>query len=148
MFRLIYFKTERQALEWENPRLDRRLRVITYALAGFTFDNFGKPLLITEIKREEAERREIYKDDPELREKLGVHEVWRAIDYRLKGFTPEEIAKMVKFLNDNFIYTGKLATALAHVVIGFHLHVQTDSDGVTEIKGGPVTTPLESTTED
>jgi hypothetical protein len=138
MIRLINFKSQRQAEEWKDLKLDSRLRLITYSLAGFVFDRFQKVLVVTCILRTEEERREIYKDDPVLRDTVGVHEVWRAIDFRTVGFTPDEIGEMVKFLDDNFVYTGNHSTALAHTVIGFHLHIQVDGDGVTEIKGKPV----------
>jgi hypothetical protein len=134
MMHLINFKNQRQVDEWKDKRLDGRLRVIIYALAGFVFDNFQKFLVITEIYRTEEERRLIYANDVEMIEKVGVHEVWRGIDLRALDFTKEEINLMVEFLNSHFEYTGKCETALAHDVVGFHLHVQVDGDGVTAIK--------------
>jgi hypothetical protein len=139
MMRLIQFKTQRQAHEWTDERLDGRLRVIVYALAGFVFDRFGKVLVISEIFRTKDERELIYKDDPILRNTVGTHEVWRAIDLRTVAFTPDEIGEMVTFLNGHFGYTGKHATSLYHIVVGYHLHIQVDSDGVTDLRGGPIT---------
>jgi hypothetical protein len=134
MMHLINFKNNRQADEWKDARLDGRLRVIIYALAGFVFDNFQKFLVITEVYRTEEERRAIYANDAVMREKVGVHEVWRGIDVRALDFTKEEIDAMVDFLNSHFEYTGKCDTVLAHDIVGFHLHIQVDGDGVTSIK--------------
>lgn len=141
MMHLINFKEKRQADEWLDHRLDNRLRVIVYALAGFAFDRFMKNIVITEIMRTEEERREIYKDLPSMRDVVGVHEVWRAIDIRTVNFSPDEIGELVGFLNSNFDYTGRLATAVSHAVIGFHIHIQVDGDGVTEIKTSPLEIP-------
>lgn len=138
MMHLINFKEKRQADEWLDSRLDNRLRIIIYALAGFAFDRFMKNIVITDIMRTEEERHAIYKNDPVMSEKIGVHEVWRAIDIRTVGFTPDEIGELVAFMNKNFDYTGRLATAISHSVVGFHIHIQVDGDGVTEIKTSPL----------
>lgn len=131
--KLINFKTERIAAEWYDLRLDKRLRVILYALAGYCFDKYQKFLVITELSRSEAERREIYADDPVMREKVGVHEVWRAADVRTHEFTSAEIQDLVGWLNDCFEYSNGKPTALAHDVSGYHIHIQVDGDGVTRI---------------
>lgn len=148
MFRLIHFKTERQFAEWLDPRVDSRLKVIIYAVAGFCFDTFGKFVTITEIIRTVAERLEIYKDNPEMAGKVGVHEVGRAMDIRTIGFTPQEIAQLLKFLNENFEYDGKYETAVYHDVVGFHIHLQVDQDGMTSIKAHAVVKEREPKVDD
>jgi hypothetical protein len=114
--------------------MDKRLRVILYALAGYAFDKFQKFLIITDIFRTEEERKEIYKDNQAMAEKVGVHEVWRAADIRTHNFTSFEVTDLVGWLNEHFEYTGGKPTALAHDVAGYHLHLQVDGDGLTQIR--------------
>jgi hypothetical protein len=133
MFRLINFKTQRQAVEWHDERLDKRLRIILYALAGYVFDKFQKFLVITEIFRTSDEQKEIYKGQPKMAGVVSVHEVWRGADVRTHNFTSAEVMDLLGFLNDNFEYDGK-STAIDHDVQGYHIHIQVDSDGVTKIR--------------
>lgn len=133
---LIIYKHDNLKAEFADPRLDTRLRVIIYALAGFVYFNFGKNLTLTEIFRTQEMQDLYYKDDPLYKQKpfLSVHQIWRAADISIIYFTEPEIADMAKFLA-HFEY-GKIDynTAKFHDIgLGKHLHIQVNNLGKTVI---------------
>lgn len=141
MQNVIEFKTPRVEQEFKGVNIDPRLRIIIWALAGYTSLSFNKGILLTEIYRTQAEQDEIYKDDAGYRNFKwdSVHQYWRGADVRLTTFTLNEAQSIADWLNNNFVYTGHHPTALNHDVgSGWHLHIQVDTDGETEITGRPV----------
>jgi len=139
---LINFKTEnKQRLldEFHSDLMDRRLRLLIYAVSAYCWETFHKPILITEILRSPDEQREIYKNDPAYQQQpwLSVHEYWRAADLRTLAFTSGEIINLVGWLNDMIEYDkGNHPTLLYHEVSehGLHLHLQVDQSNVLTMK--------------
>jgi hypothetical protein len=135
--KLISFKSTRISQEWFSGKLDGRLVVITYALAGYVFNEFGKLLIITEIFRTDEEQDFYYSNDPAYKVSpwRSTHQEWRAADIRGTIYAPDELKKIEKFLNDNFVYNKAHPIAVLHDIgLGFHIHIQVDGDGQTEIK--------------
>lgn len=136
---LINFKSSRQSEEFKSNKLDRRLRIIIYALAGYTAEVYHKPIIITEIFRTQNEQDTIYGNDPKYKSNpwFSVHQEWRGFDFRTIGFTKDQIIDLLDFLNDNFEYNGGThPTSLYHEVEnhGLHIHVQVDTTDSTIIK--------------
>ena len=132
-------------IEWKVPilqtefgKLDNRLQIILYTLAGYTYYNFGKGIILTELLRTQEEQDKIYSESEEYKQRpwKSVHQFGRGADVSIKYFTAEEIENIVRFLNDNFLYVGAVHTALVHNVgYGMHLHIQTDNEDKTCILG-------------
>ena len=119
----IDFKDDDCKKEFNDDRLDCRIRTIIFALAGFVEFTFGKDITITSVWR------------PHTTDS-GVHEAWRAVDVRSIYFTDDEIKAILAFLN-SFFY-GKssagqdLQTAICHDVgQGIHIHAQVSSSNFT-----------------
>jgi hypothetical protein len=133
---MIEFKSIRQSYEFVDPKLDPRLRIMILTLAGYgSFFFRGKTIKLTELFRTDEEQDEIYKDDPIYQKSKwkSVHQFWRGADIRLWEFEKGEIESMVDFINKHFKYSNNHFSALAHDVKGYHLHLQVDGDGITEI---------------
>jgi hypothetical protein len=120
---MIEFKENSLKDEFDDPKLDTRVRAIVLALAGFVKYEFGKDITITSVWRTKTTD-------------SGVHEAWRAVDVRSIYFTDSEINEILLFLN-NFFY-GKsvsgedLQTAICHDVgQGQHLHIQVSNSNFT-----------------
>ena len=118
---VILFKEHKISSDWYSPLLDSRIQFIIYALAGFILNEFGKHMVITSIHREED---------------TGIHHYWRAIDIRSFIYKEEEIASILRFLNDNVVYgKGRYITAIYHDVgRGPHIHIQVSGDRFTAIE--------------
>jgi len=131
----IKFKTDRIESEFNDKRMDNRLKVILFALSGFTLHRYGKGITITCIDRTQAEQDEIYGDNEKYKISpwFSTHQFWRAADVRSSDFSGKECQEMVDFLN-LFIYTGKYKTAIYHDGVGWHMHIQVDPDFSAEIR--------------
>jgi hypothetical protein len=118
---LIEFKEHPLNTEWMSPLLDSRLKFIIYALAGFVWESFGKPITITSIYRAGDK---------------GVHGYWRGIDIRSIYFTDDEIKEIKDFLNTNIVYGDNVHnTCVYHDVgQGIHFHIQVSSNDATSIQ--------------
>ena len=137
MDRIIQHKTIRVAQEWNSGKLDNRVCIIIYALAGFVFNRFEKILTITEIWRSDAEQDAYYANYPAYKQQpwKSTHQDWRAADVRAMVFTADELKAIDEFLNNNFFYNKEHKVCVVHDVgLGLHIHIQVDGDGVTEIK--------------
>jgi hypothetical protein len=125
MDKIIQFKDESISPEFDN--INSRLRIIIYALAGYCWNNFGKPLTITELLRTWAMQDEYYKDDPkyQLSKFMSVHQVGRGADISLKYYTGPEIEQIKAFLSHFLYCNGDLRSFLVHDMgFGAHLHLQ------------------------
>ncbi len=127
------FKTGRQRREFDDVLLDSRLRVMAYALDGFSRRSFSKEILVTDVFRTGSEQRRYYKgvDVP-----VSVHQHWRGVDLRSWLFTLEEQRVLCRFINGSFVYSGGRKSAVAHRVGdgAWHFHLQVDWDGETVLK--------------
>jgi hypothetical protein len=122
---MIEFKTPQEKEDFNNPRLDNRLKFIVYALDGFVQHNFLKDITITSIWR------------PKTTDS-GVHEANRGVDIRTMYFTESEIAQILEFLSQveyGLSSSGQpLKTAIYHDVgQGKHLHLQCSNSNLTPI---------------
>ena len=88
--KLIEFKYPH--LEAEFERLDFRLQIQTYALAGFVFHKFGIVLVVTSCIR--------------MDDMTSVHYWLCGLDFRERSFTAEQIKEIKKFCS-HFEYDEK-----------------------------------------
>ena len=137
LLKLFMFKSDTVKDEFASDKLDYRLKVILYALAGFIYWHYGKSLTITELYRTQEMQDEYYKDDPIYQQKkwLSTHQMWRAADLSTYYFTEFEITGIKDFL-DHFEYgDGAHNTYLIHNIgLGSHLHLQISSLEKTAVK--------------
>lgn len=133
---MITFKTDKEKQEWESGKLDSRLYIIVCSLSGFVQNKFHKDIEITGIDRSQNEQDNIYKDNPDYQKAkwYSVHQFWRGVDISVKYFTDIEKLAILEFLNQ-FEYGNDKKTALIHNAgYGTHLHIQTNSSGITVLK--------------
>jgi len=117
-------------LEDEFTQLDKRLQVITYAVAGFIAYKFNKDVIVTSVLRNSN--------------KLSVHYWKRGIDTRVTPkegapiYTEEELEE-IKIFCTRFLYSAepkkrKFKTLKIHDTgSGLHLHLQVDGSNYTRI---------------
>ncbi len=121
----IRLKTELSTLKGKNlPLYD-----LIFDLAEHIRNTVKKDLILTMIDRTPAEQDELYKNDKRYQAKKfkSPHQFWHAVDIRSKIFTKEEIASIVKHLNDKCNATNAYAwTAKCHAVGAGaeHFHIQ------------------------
>lgn len=126
---IIQFANERIKEEFNNPKLDNRLKIIVYALAGFINFNFSKALVLTGIFRTQEEQDEIYKDNFQYQKEKwsSVHQFGCGTDCSIKYFTDDELQKIGIFL-DKLEYDKSRPTKkcwLIHDIgLGRHGHIQ------------------------
>jgi len=84
---MLKFKTDE--LEQEFQRIDNRLKVLLYSIAGFISYKFGKDFIITCL----------FRDTPG-----SVHKYWRGADGATGNLTKDEGDEIVKFINPTCIY--------------------------------------------
>lgn len=127
----VEFKSPHLHAEWHdlllvNPRL--------VMLALLWADVMKRPLVITEIKRTEAQQRRYYPNNPTSK---SVHQYWRGVDVSLRN-VDMAVAK-IKAANFNRLYPydvkrPSLSTFLIHDIgLGTHLHIQTIDGGADEV---------------
>ena len=134
--KLFEFKTSESKIDFDDTRLDYRLKIILYALAGFVYWTYGKQITITEIFRTQEMQDNYYKDDPLYQQKkwLSTHQMWRAADISVYYFTEYEIKRMTEFLcHFDYATVGKSTFLIHDVGQGKHLHLQTDNENYTKI---------------
>ena len=125
---MILFKTENEKQEWNDSKLDNRLKFIVYSISGYVKEKWNVDLTITEVFRIQQEQDRVYKDNPEYKISpwLSVHQEWRGIDFRSTDFTNEQINELLKYINDIVDYgrIGKNTMICHDVGSGLHLHLQ------------------------
>jgi len=133
MDKLIEFKHDNLKAEFES-KLDNRLQLILYALAGFVYYKFGKSLVLTELCRTQAMQDEYYKDNKQyqIAKWQSVHqsEPCRGADISIKFFTQDELVDIAHFINSQLPYNANstFQTLLIHDVNhGMHGHLQVNS---------------------
>lgn len=138
---MILFKqtnAEQLEKEWNDVRLDNRLRFIVYAISGYIKEYYNLNLLITEIYRTQEMQDEYYKDDPRymIHKWDSVHQYWRGIDIRSSEMSQGQIHELVTWVNNQIIY-GKegIYTVKFHSVgIGYHFHIQVSGNNETVLR--------------
>jgi hypothetical protein len=133
---LIDFKTDRIRSEWDERKIDDRLRKIISVLAYYSYELLGKKLFITQLIRTQPEQDAIYLNhkNKTIAEKYqkkpwpSVHQHGRGADIRVyKHYTPKEIERLMAVLN-SIPYNKKYKTATYHNVTkyksGYHIHIQ------------------------
>ena len=132
------YKTVKQENEFNGDALDNRLRMILYAMDGYSKTEFGVDLYITEVIRTHEENIRIYVERgvPEAEVKASVHQYGRGADCRAWILESEQASQLVRWTNKNFKYKGRPATALLHKVGNGmnHIHVQVDNEEIITIK--------------
>ena len=126
---MIQYKTDRQKREWESNDLSWRLRYLVEAVARYSFVEFKKEIVITDLIRTQEEQDEIYKNNVRYQESpwKSVHQFGRGCDLRTSIYTVSEIEILKDFANF-FTYDKdrpKKQTCLVHDVgVGLHFHLQ------------------------
>lgn len=122
-------------LEEQFPYLDKRLQVIIYTMAGFSWTQFGKSVTMTELFRTQTMQDEYYKSNVSYQIKpwKSVHQFNRGADCSVLFYTDNEIETVVEFLNHRFIYgSDDHKTAVYHDIgLGKHIHLQVSVNDVT-----------------
>jgi hypothetical protein len=123
----VKYKTIKEELEyvqlWEE---NERLAYVAQMLDTFSRLEFKKEITITHIFRTPEEHAALYAQTPaDERPATSPHMSWEAIDIRSSDFAPDQITRMVRFLNCLTYRAGK-PTAIYHQVAGnaFHFHIQ------------------------
>lgn len=121
------FKTDREKTEFEQlPSYNYRLQNLLNALDIFVAMEFGKDICITSIHRTQAEHDALYANTAAAQKPVSSpHIFWEAADIRSTDFTPEEIGRMVNFLNQFKFRNGK-NVGMYHQIAGgaLHFHIQ------------------------
>jgi len=155
---MLFFKTNREQEEFNDPRLDKRVRIIVLALNGEMEQRFGLSLIVSGVNRTRKEQISYYGYF-----KPSSHFYWRAVDLRVyameqtlgSGFIDYEEVKMTsehlnfidEWVDEHFLYDmtdeQKYETSLVHEVVnektgksaGQHIHIQaTPRSTFTRIK--------------
>jgi len=116
----ILFKYPRLKQEWITLlRLNPKLVFIVLYLADRV-----QEITITEIFRTEKMQRVYY---PDNKTSESVHQYWRGVDGRMKGYNNEKHNNAIAEINSTFPYGKKrIQTALIHNIgKGNHWHLQT-----------------------
>ena len=116
----INFKYSNLQEEWKellivNPKLVQ--------IGLLVADRFGDST-ITHIYRAQAQQHRFYPNEPD---KISVHQLWRGLDFSIRGISNDIQKEVVAEVNNKFIY-GKdgINTAIIHNIgAGTHLHLQT-----------------------
>lgn len=105
------------------------LKAILKALDIFVSQEFGKDVVITSLFRSNEEQQALYKEEvrlnPNFKVPVSHHQYWLAADIRSSIYTPQEIERMVKFLNC-FTFPAADAVATYHAIAGNtnHFHIK------------------------
>ena len=126
----IAFKNDSQRLRDEFTELDRknpRLADIIEDLNDYAVENFGKGVLITMIYRTQAEQDYLYRNSERYRVRKfkSPHQFWHGVDLRSRTFNPEEIAKMVEYINNKYNEENyyRFSADYHTVGAGYHFHI-------------------------
>lgn len=92
---IIDCKTNRQYEEWQDNRLNSKLKWLIESLACISWGWFEKRIIITDIYRTQIENNKIYGDNFHY----SVHTFFRGIDIRISHYTEDEIRLLVNIAN-------------------------------------------------
>lgn len=127
----IAFKNDSKRLKDEYSKLFKKnpeLFEIIDTLNDMANKEFGKNVLITMIYRTQSEQDYLYRNSAKYaaRKFKSPHQFWHGVDLRSRTFEPEEIAKMVEYINEEYNQENHYRfTADYHTVgAGFHFHIQ------------------------
>jgi len=124
------FKSEQQAGEFSNPKLNKLLKQIVLDAEDFSLIAFNKDLYITSIWRS-------VEDDHKLGA-TGIHCLWRAIDTTAASWTDTEAQSLADRANMHYTYDPerpKLVVALFKPhksATGPHVHWQVSINTVSK----------------
>lgn len=127
---MIEFITPRIEEEWGYEIISGALRRIVVAAETYMWHQHRKPIIITELMRNQEEQDNIYGETPKYKERpwKSVHQFGRGCDLRVWEYTASQVASLEDFLNQ-FTYDSKRLhkkTCLVHDVgKGIHFHIQT-----------------------
>ncbi len=130
MHGLVDFKTNRQMNEFQDDKLNEKVKNIAVLLAFYSWNFFNKRLIITDILRTHQEQNHVYRDSAKYKKKpwRSVHEFWRGVDIRSHGLTDKEIKILVTIANTIEYDKNRpnKKTCLYHSVGkgGKHIHLQ------------------------
>jgi hypothetical protein len=122
------FKTTRIETEFKQLEAEKNkaLAALVYSLATFVSLELNKDVVLTEVLRTQEEFDKLYAATPVAkRPKTSPHLFWRAVDIRSSIYTPDEIKRILAFLNA-FRYIEGRPVALYHAIAGnvAHFHIQ------------------------
>lgn len=115
------FETARILSEFNDARLDKKLRKILLEVEHHAFEGWAWILHFTSIWRSKTEDARIGGH--------GIHPVWRAADVRTVGVRPDAaVADVIAWVNDRWIYDpmrpAMLVAYAAPHGTGPHIHFQ------------------------
>ena len=93
------FASARVEREWQNAKLDARLKSIVTDVAAYARKRWNWEFTITSIYRTPEE-------DTAL-QASGIHCEWRAVDVRTRGRSAGEIEDVARYTNANWMYDPK-----------------------------------------
>ena len=90
------FVSTRIETEWNNPKLNARLKVIVAEASAYALQRWKWEFTITSIHRNPEE-------DAALKAS-GVHSHWRAVDVRTRGRSQKVIDDVAAYINKRWVY--------------------------------------------
>ena len=127
----IKVKNNSERLMEELKDLDKKnskLLDIIEDLHDFALENFNKGILVTMIYRTQKEQDYLYRNSERyaIRKFKSPHQFWHGVDLRSKTFSPEQIGRMVEYINEKYNRENHYRfTADYHTVgAGYHFHIQ------------------------
>lgn len=127
---MIEFKSEEEREEFEDARLNNKLKNIIKMMSIYTNIRFDKNIIVTEVYRAQEEQDRVYKDNEKYRESpwKSTHQFWRAVDLRSWTFEENEIEEILDILNKipYDINRPQKKTAIYHKTKygAKHIHIQ------------------------
>ena len=137
MNNIIEFKTPKLKEEFNDSRLDSRLKFIIYAIASYSYHKFGIILILTEVFRSQ-ELQDFYYQNNEnykLNPWKSLHQIGQAVDFRTSSYKQIQLLDMKNYINNNILYNPiKFKTCLVHDIgHAEHGHIQVDNHNFTNI---------------
>ena len=127
---MLHYGNQKLETEFQDTRLDPRLKAIVLLATAYTFYKFGEVLWLTSVYRP---------DDP------GVHGLWRGVDLdNDAGLNKSQKQEICDYINWLFTYDperSKFKVCLYHTVLGrggdhlhFQVHPNTIMNGASKLK--------------
>ena len=119
----IFYKTKRVQAEFDCGTIDPRLRVILIDLAEWVYFEFGKPMTLTCIRRNQAENEAV--EGMERSAHISDDDGYvRAADIRSRNFLKPEKKRIVHYILDKWNRRQKYVHCIYHDAdSGPHFHI-------------------------
>src|SRR5215216_4099443 len=93
---MLRFASPRQEGEWNDSRLDRKVKEIVTEASDYAEQQWGWRFTITSIFRTPAEDAALHAS--------GIHVDWRAVDVRTRGLSGSVVSDVTNYINGRWVY--------------------------------------------